>query len=338
MFSKIFSGTLPLQGTDVAAKWDSLYLFLVYMSAFFFVLVVGAMIYFAVQYKDKPGRKSKYITGSHLLEAIWVIVPTALLLAIFGWGYVVYNGMTKAPSDAYEIRVIGKQWLWQFQYDNGQTTTNELYVPLDKPVKLVMTSQDVLHSFFVPNFRIKQDVVPGMYTTVWFHPQIAGKHQIYCAEYCGTAHSGMLAKVIALDEAQWKAWYAGKKIGEQPNATIDMQLGENTAAPVAKEGIAFAALPLVDQGRKVFETKGCVACHSPSGESKVGPSQKALFGHKVELADGSSVIADENYIRESIEKPNAKIVKGYQPVMPTFQGLISETEMNAVIAYIKSLK
>lgn len=342
MFSKVFNGDLPIQGTDVAGSWDSLYNFLFWLSVFFFILVIGAMVYFAVKYKDKAGAKSKYITGSHFLEAIWVVVPTVLLMVIFVWGYSVYNKMTNPPTDAMEIRVIGKQWLWTFQYENGKTLINELYVPVNKPVKLIMTSEDVLHSFFIPNFRVKQDVVPGMYTSVWFEAKVTGKHQVYCAEYCGTSHSGMLANVIALDDAQWKVFQSGRKIGAQPIAGLTAEESAahtQTAAAKLERGASDAGLsPLAAQGKQVFEAKGCMACHSTDGSAKVGPTVKGLFGHKAELADGSTATADENYIRESIERPAAKVVKGFQPVMPPFQGLINETELNALIAYIKSLK
>jgi cytochrome c oxidase subunit 2 len=347
MWNAAFAGSLPIQGTDVAGRWDNLYWFLVWLSVFFFVLVVGAMIYFCFEYRHKPGRKTKYITGNHLLEAFWIVIPTILLLVIFGWGYSVYNGMTSPPTDAYEVRVIGKQWLWNFQYTNGQTTTNELYVPLNKPVRLVMTSEDVLHDFFIPNFRIKQDVVPGMYSSVWFEAKVPGIHQIFCAMYCGTSHSGMLAKLIVLDENQWKTWDSGGKLGDipraadgagQPLSAVEQANDRLKTAQAAVEHPTFTRSTLADQGKKVFENRGCVSCHSTDGSPKIGPTQKGLFGSTVQLLDGKTLVADENYIRESIEKPQAKIVKGFSPVMPTFQGLINETEMNALIAYIKSLK
>jgi cytochrome c oxidase subunit 2 len=339
MFNEAFAGTLPIQGTEVAARWDTLYYFLIWVSIFFFVLVVGAMIYFAWKYRRHAGHKTEYITGSHLLEAIWVGVPTVLLMVIFGWGYSVYHDMKTAPSDAYEIKVIGKQWLWTFLYDNGTTTINELYVPANKPVKLLMTSQDVIHGFFVPNFRVKQDVVPGMYTSIWFEATVPGKHQIFCTEYCGTSHSGMIGKVIALDEQQWKDWLRGKKITNAPDA------GDENAASAQAEAPAQSAqsgqmkqVSLVDQGKQVYETKSCNTCHSVDGTTKVGPTWKGLYGAKVELTDGSSVTADENYIHESIVDPQAKIVKGFGPSMPTFKGVLSEQEITAVISYIKSLK
>ncbi|MBL7716642.1 MAG: cytochrome c oxidase subunit II [Bdellovibrionales bacterium] len=213
-----FNGHLPIQATEVAKSWDDLWWFLVWLSVFFFILCVGGMIYFALKYKGKPGVKPTYITGNVPIEIVWTAVPFVLLMAIFVWGWVVYVDMTRPPTDAYEIRVVGKQWLWQFQYDDGRTTVNELYVPVNKPVKLTMTSTDVLHSFFVPNFRVKSDVVPGMFTNVWFEATVPGKHQVFCTEYCGTSHSLMLAKVIALNPQDWEAWKAGKKIPDQPNA------------------------------------------------------------------------------------------------------------------------
>ncbi len=341
-----FMGTLPVVGTEIAGRWDALYIFLVWLSVFFFVLVVGAMIYFAIKYRSSVVKKTRYITGNHLLEGIWIAVPTILLLVIFGWGYVVYRDMTQSPIDAYEIRVIGKQWLWTFQYDNGTTTVGELYVPINKPVKLIMTSQDVLHDFFIPNFRVKQDVVPGMYTSVWFEARVPGKHQVFCAEYCGTSHSGMLAQVIALDDTQWKAWLAGGKITDVPKATDEIGAADAPRGTLTSQAdtlrVAQAApelkrVSMVMQGKNVFESKGCVSCHSVDGTHKIGPSAKGLYGSKPELMDGTHVTADENYLRESIESPQAKLVKGYSPVMPTFKGLIDETEMNALLAYFKSI-
>jgi cytochrome c oxidase subunit 2 len=180
------------------------------------------MVYFAYKYRERPGLKAKYITHNVPLEIVWTAVPFVLLMVIFGWGYVVYNAMRQVPSNAYEVKVVGKQWLWQFQYDDGRTTVNELFVPVNKPVKLVMTSTDVLHSFFIPNFRIKQDVVPGMYSHVWFEATLPGRHQIYCTEYCGTSHSLMLARVNVLTPPQWEDWKLGKKLGEIPEAGAEL--------------------------------------------------------------------------------------------------------------------
>jgi cytochrome c oxidase subunit 2 len=231
-------------------------------------------------------------------------------------------------------------------------------VPTHKPVKFIMTSTDVLHSMFIPNFRVKQDVVPGMYSSVWFEANVPGKHQIFCTEYCGAAHSQMLAKVIALDEADWENWKRGRKIltesipnaGEKVVSTDVTPTSASATAPVTASvktsitagGSAEAAKPtaLVEQGRAHFQAKGCVACHSIDGQAKsnLGPTLKGVFGGKAELVAGGAAVRDENYLRESIENPMAKIVKGFNPVMPTFKGQLSENEMGALIAYIKSLK
>jgi cytochrome c oxidase subunit 2 len=348
MFNEAFAGTLPIQGTEIAAKWDTLYYFLLWLSVFFFVFIVGAMIYFAWTNRRQDGVKPEYNTGSHLLEAIWVTIPTVLLLIIFGWGYSVYRDMKTAPSDAYEIKVIGKQWLWTFLYDNGNTSVNDLYVPVNKPVKLLMTSQDVLHGFFVPNFRVKQDAVPGMYTSIWFEATVPGRHQIFCTEYCGTSHSGMIGQVIALDDKQWKDWLRGKKITNVPKAGEEMASATTTASASASEttGAQDSAqgaggamkLTLAEQGKQVWETKSCNTCHTIDGSTKVGPTWKNLYGSKVELTDGTTVVADENYLRESIVDPQAKIVKGFGPSMPVFKGVLSEQEITATISFIKSLK
>lgn len=338
MLNKVYTQGfgLPLQGSDVAVAWDSLYWFLFWLSAFFFVLVVGGMIYFAIVYREKPGRKTKYIVDDHVLEAAWTIVPTILLLIIFAWGWGVYKKMVQAPADAMEVRVIGKQWVWNFQYDDGRLEAGKLVVPVNKPVKLIMSSEDVLHSFFIPNFRVKQDVVPGMYTSVWFEAKVPGEHQVFCTEYCGTSHSGMLAKIEALEPEQYELWKAGK-----PYELTGVKLAstELIAAFQAKSKLANVNVPLPEQGKKLMETKGCLACHSVDGSKQIGPSYKGIFGHEVELADGSKVNVDEEYIRESIQKPQAKVVKGFNPVMPPYtKEMISESELNAIIAYIKSLK
>jgi cytochrome c oxidase subunit 2 len=266
-------------------------------------------------------------------------------MVICVWGYVVYNKMVTTPADAYEIRVVGKQWLWQFNYDDGRSTINEVFVPTHRPVKFVMTSTDVLHSMFIPNFRVKQDVVPGMYSSVWFEANIPGKHQIFCTEYCGAAHSKMLAQVVALDEPEWNAWKNGKKIltDSIPKAGSGMALqleGSKDRIETSAAATAQPMLSLVEQGKTHFKSKGCVACHSIDGQPKgnLGPSLKGVFGKSVTLTSGVAVTRDENYVRESLENPMAKIVRGFNPVMPTFKGQLSENEMGALIAYLKSLQ
>ena len=329
---------LPIQGTDIATKWDALYNFLVALSVFFFVLVVGAMLFFVFKYRAKPGVKTKYIADHHLLEGLWTFVPFVLLMVIFVWGYALYSKMVTAPSNAMEIQVTGKQWLWQFQYDDGRTTIGEFYVPVNQPVRLKMSSTDVLHSFFIPNFRVKQDVVPGMYSSVWFEATVTGQHQVFCTEYFGGNHSGMLAKLNVLSPEDWENWKRGKKLlasNESEKITTT-----SAATERAKASQAAPRLTLVEQGKAHFTQKGCVACHSADGAAKgsLGPALKGIYGAQIELVSGTKVTVDDNYLRESIENPMAKIVKGYNPVMPTFKGQVSELEMNALIAFIKSLK
>lgn len=334
-FAQVSGGLvgLPTQGTEIATQYDHLYAFLFWLSVFFFVLVVGGMIFLAVRYRAGRGERTKYITGNHALEALWTVIPAALLMLIFVWGYVVYSGLTHAPSNSMEVRVIAKQWNWTFQYDDGRTEPY-LFVPANTPVKLLMTSEDVLHAFYVPNFRLKQDVVPGMYTSAWFETGLAGKHHIFCAEYCGASHSTMESKVVVLDAKQWTDFKAGKQIDVRSLPAVGV--GGDTLKMV--QASAQPSMSLADRGKALTEQKGCTACHAPTEERKIGPGWKGVFGHKVELADGSSVTADENYIRESIENPNAKVVKGFPAAMTAYKGQLSEEELTALIAYIKSLK
>jgi len=327
--SGIFGYGLPIQGTDVAVAWDGLYIFLFWLSVFFFVLVVGGMLYIAFTHKQGAGHKTKYILDNHALEIFWTLVPTVLLMVIFVWGWQVYKSMTRAPYNAMEIRVLGKQWAWSFQYDNGKTLTNEIYVPQNQPVKLIMTSEDVLHSFFVPNFRVKSDVVPGLYTSVWFEAKVPGEHHVFCTEYCGASHSLMLAKLFVLEPDKWAKWYAGQEV----------QVTERLGKGSSKDAMPAVALTLAEQGKKITESKGCTACHNAEvGVNAIGPSYRGLYGSTRYFQDGSSAVADDNYIRESILVSQKKIVKGYNPVMPPYQGQVSESELNAILAYLKSLK
>ena len=345
-FREAFAYGLPTQGSDVAVVWDNLYNFLVWMSVFFFVLVVGAMLYFAYTYRKQEGVRAKYILDNHFLELFWTIIPTVLLLVIFAWGWDVYKTMVRAPSNAMEIRVIGKQWLWNFQYDDGKVLTNEVFVPLNQPVKFIMSSEDVIHDFFVPDFRVKSDVVPGIYTSIWFEAKEPGEHQVFCTAYCGTSHSLMLAKVKVLEPEKWELWKRGKPFTVTGTTIVsNAEAGSPAAnapasASAAPSGGDSKPLTLVEQGRTLTQTRGCTACHNVTGApGMIGPTHKGLYDSEVELADGSKVKADDAYIRESILKPTAKVVKGYQSgIMPPYQGQFNELELNAVVAYIKSLK
>ncbi len=343
------AATVPVAATDLAQSWDGIYWFLVYLSLIFFVGIVAAMIWFAVKFRKEKNKKPKYIHGHTGLEIIWTVIPTILLFVCFGWGWAVYRDMVHGPSNAMEVRVIGKQWAWQFIYKNGTSVTGDLFVPVNRPVKLIMSSEDVLHAFFIPNFRVKSDVVPGMYTSVWFEAKVPGIHQVFCTEYCGTVHSVMLARVVVLTEPQWKDWLAGKKIdvnslpadpsfpGFRANS-----LGEGM--PVAEAASSMAnggQVTLADKGKALVATKACTACHSSDGSTLVGPSYKGIYGTDVKVVEGGqtkTVKIDDNYLRESIEYPLAKVVEGYPPSMPAFKGQLSEEEIASIIEYIKSLK
>jgi cytochrome c oxidase subunit 2 len=263
---------------------------------------------FALRYRRRKGREAEQIEGSNVLEFTWSAIPLVIFLFIFAWGAVVYFKERTPPRGATQIYVVAKQWMWKLQHEEGQREINELHVPVGRDVEMIMTSQDVIHSFYVPAFRIKQDVLPGRYTTLWFHATRSGTYHLFCAEYCGTQHSGMIGQVVVLEPAQYEAWLSG--------------------------GLASGSL--ASNGQNIFQQLACITCHRSDTQGR-GPNLVGLFGKPVQLEDGRTVIADENYIRESILNPSAKIVSGFKPIMPVFQGLVSEEQLNALIAYIKSL-
>ena len=308
---------VPEVASNLASKVDAVIWFITVISLVFFILISIFLVYFAIRYRRRQeNEETPYITGSHVLETIWTIIPSILLIVIFVYGFVVYKDMRTPPEDSLEVTVIGRQWLWQFKYNNGKTTLNELYIPEGRPIKLVMTSEDVLHSFFVPAFRVKQDLVGGMYTYLWFTPTKNGTYELFCAEYCGTGHSAMLGKVIVMSSEEYEKWEKGEE--------------------EKKEEVS--GLSPAEVGKQLFTQRGCNACHSIDGSSLVGPTWKGLYGHEVVMEDGTKVTADENYIREAILNPQAQLVKGYGPVMPSFKGVISDDEISDIIAYIKTLK
>lgn len=309
---------IPEVASDLAAKVDGVLLFITVISVIFFLIVSILLIFFAVKYRRRrEDEETPYITGNQTLELIWTVIPSILLMVIFVYGFVVFRDMRNPPADATEINVTAKQWLWQFEYYNGKKTLNELYVQQNRPVKLVMRSEDVIHSFFVPDFRVKQDILGGRYTQLWFTPTKVGTFQLFCAEYCGTGHSKMLGKVVVLSPEAYDIWEKGARVTEE---------------------IGVASLPDAERGEQIYKQSGCNACHSLDGSTGVGPSWKSLVGHKVAMQNGEEITADENYIRESILEPQAKIVKGYQPVMPSFKGILSDADISALISYMKTLK
>ena len=306
----------PESATDLAAQWGGLYYFILWGSILLFAAIVATVIYFLFKYRRTPTNPAahKQVIHNFYLEVIWTTIPTILVMFIFYWGYTDYLKMSIPPENALDIRVTGRQWAWQFEYPQGLKTLNEMVVPVNVPIRLVMTSTDVLHSFYIPNFRVKRDLVPNRYTRMWFEPNRLGQFQVFCAEYCGDSHSNMLATVKVVSYDDYEKWL-------------------KTGSSEADKGIPPAVL-----GEKLFASKGCNACHSIDGTTKIGPSWKGLYGAKREFVDGKSAMADDNYIRESMLDPKAKLVKGFQPLMTTFSGLLSDTEINAIIDYIKTLK
>ncbi|MBU0985604.1 MAG: cytochrome c oxidase subunit II [candidate division Zixibacteria bacterium] len=307
---------LPPGGSTIAGEVDALFYFLVYASIVMFGIVLAGMIFFGLRYRHRQGDAAAPTAGiSHntKLELTWSIIPTILVVIVFFWGFNVYLKMNVVPKDAMEIKVTGQKWFWTFDYPEGANTVNELVIPAGKPVKLLMSSKDVIHSFFVPDFRVKMDVLPNRYTIVWFEAKREGTHNLFCTEFCGTGHSSMIGTVRVVPEREYAEW---------------LETASNVGSDLAPE----------QYGERLFVSKACVTCHSLEGKSVVGPPLNGVFGKPVALTSGGTVIIDENYIRESILEPQASVVAGYQPVMPTYQGILKDREIDALVAYIKSLQ
>jgi cytochrome c oxidase subunit II len=320
--------TLP-QASTFAEGTDALYLFIVGLSLFFFLLVMGAMLYFMKQYRRRhAGQKTSAITHNGKIEFLWSAIPAVLLVVIFVWGEIDFLKQALPPNDAIDVRVTGQKWTWTVEYPDypGKILTSNnneprvtLIIPKGKPVRLTMTSRDVIHSFYVPAFRVKRDVVPGRYTNIWFQATQVGEFNLFCAEYCGDAHSRMFGLVKVVEPELFESIledYAKLEPGE----------GESPA----------------DFGKRVSEIRGCGACHSVDGSEKVGPTWKGLWGKTEAFTDGTSLTVDgadgENYLKESINDPNAKVVAGFAPQMPPYAGQLEDEHIEALIAYIKTLK
>lgn len=299
----------PEEASTFAPQVDALYVFLVATTVFFSLLIAALVIYFAIRYRRRDQtERPKPIHGSMALELTWTIIPLMICMVMFAWGANVYFRIMRPPTGALEVYGVGKQWMWKFEHANGQREINELHIPVGRAIKLTLASEDVIHSFFVPAFRVKADVIPGRYRITWFQATKPGRYHLFCAEYCGTKHAGMGGWVVVMPPAEFETWLAG---------------GPQNGSPVAS-------------GQKLFTDLGCVTCHKMDTTGR-GPVLQGLFGKTVHLANNQTVAADENYIRESILNPQAKIVVGFDPVMPTFQGQISEEGLLQLIAYIKSL-
>lgn len=300
----------PEQASTFAWQVDYLYFYLIFVSVAFSIPIVVAIFLFALKYREKE----KFATpeemhGSMVLEVVWSFIPFVISMTIFLGGAIVYFNQFTLPTDGMNVYVVGKQWMWKVQHETGQREINELHVPVNRNIKLTMTTEDVLHNFDIPAFRTKADVVPGRYTYMWFNANKPGKYRLYCAEYCGLNHSGMGGWVYVMEQRDFDNWLSGNVSGQTP----------------------------VEMGKDLFENRlGCASCHS-GGAQQRGAKLENIFNTQVKLTGGDSVLVDDNYLRNSILNPAAQVVEGYQPIMPTFKGQITEEQLNSLIAYIKSL-
>lgn len=309
---KLFDFDVPLfpeQASTFAPQVDYLYFFALALTAFFTLLIFGGVIYLFIRYRRRAENEVGHpIHGSLTLEIVWSVIPLIIVMFLFAWGAKVFMvGMDK-PDDAKEYLATGKQWMWKFQHPEGHREINTLHVPVGEKVKLTMTSEDVIHSFFVPAFRVKQDVLPGRYTQVWFEATKTGAYHLFCTEYCGAEHSQMIGTVYVMEPEDYEDWLAGGIVGSSPVAS----------------------------GRDLFRQYACNTCHE-SEDNQRGPSLVGIAGTQARLKNGRVALRDSNYLRESILRPSAKMVEGYQNLMPTYQGQISEEGVAHLIAYIKSL-
>jgi cytochrome c oxidase subunit 2 len=294
------------QGSSWANDWQNLFYFEVGIFVFFSVLIFSVILYFAVKYRRRPGNETPPPTRDYLpFEIAWTVIPAGICVVMFLWGALLFIRNALPPAASMEIFVVGKQWMWKIQYPNGRRDINELHVPVGVPVKLTMASEDVIHDFAIPAFRIKKDVVPGHYSTLWFTATEPGRYHLYCDQYCGTSHSAMVGWVTVMELAQYAQW-------------LEESSDEKSLAEV---------------GADLYRQYACSTCHDIGR----GPSFVGLYGSSVKLNNGQIVIADDAYIRESILNPSAKIVAGYTPIMPTFQGQLDEEQILRLTAYIKSL-
>jgi cytochrome c oxidase subunit 2 len=305
----------PEAASNFAGQVDGLYAFLVLVSAFFSLIIAFFVVFFAIKYRRKndnvPEQMDEHGIGGMILEITWSVIPLGLSMVMFGWGAVIFFAESRPPADSMNVYVTGKQWMWKIQHQEGAREINELHIPVDRDIRLTLTSEDVIHDFYVPAFRTKTDVLPGKYTTEWFRPTKVGAYHIFCAEYCGTKHSGMIGVVYVMSQSDYNDWL-GRGSGEGSMA---------------------------EQGESLFNQLGCGNCH-PSTVQRTGgraPNLNGIFGTTVDLKDGTRIKADESYIRESVLNPEGRIVAGYDNIMPTFKGLITEDGLLKLVEYVKSL-
>jgi cytochrome c oxidase subunit 2 len=295
----------PEQASTLSHQTDALFLFILSVSAFFSLLIAALIVLFAIKYRRSAGLAAHHEPQAMWLEIAWTAIPLGISMVMFGWGSKVYFNAHRPPSDAMDIHVVGKQWMWKVQHPQGRREINELHVPLGRSIRLIMISQDVIHDLYIPAFRVKQDVLPGRYTTEWFNATKAGEYHLFCAQFCGNAHAEMIGRVVVMEPSQYNDWLRG----------------------AGREETVLQA------GERLYREFGCNTCHGVKA-----PTLAGLYGSQVKLQNGSTVAADESYLRESILYPSARVVAGYPTIMPTYKGQMSEDQLLQIIAYIKSLR
>lgn len=337
MWNQLWNQIYPEQASTIAPEVDRIFWAEVGLSLFFALIVAALIIYFAIKYRRSAvvERFDEVQEGRHrgptwLLEASWIVVLFFMAMGIFSWGARLYLQINDLPEDAMDVYVVGKQWMWKFQHPTGQTEIDELHVPVNYPVRLTMISEDVIHSFYVPQFRIKMDVLPGRYTTTWFEATRTGQYDLFCAEYCGTDHSRMIARVIVMEPVAYQQWLSQRNIGGGTGVIPEGMAGEEA------EGAEDTPMTMADEGGALFESLGCTSCHLMRGGG-AGPPLADRWDSEVQLEDGQVDTFDIDYVRRSILDPQAQIVEGYPPIMPTYEGQISEEELLLLVEYIRSL-
>jgi cytochrome c oxidase subunit II len=300
---------LPERASTIAGSVDFLFLVMTGLSLLIVVSITALIVFFSVKYhRGARVNRVRDIRADNKLEFTWSVVPLALALVVFGWSAALFSNMTRPPEDTLDIFITGRMWMWKAQHPDGQREINELHVPRGQPVRLIMISQDVIHSFFVPAFRVKQDVLPGRYTTLWFEATRTGEYHLFCAEYCGAKHAYMVGRVVVLEPFQYQEWLSQQPVTE--------------------------AVPIT--GERLFTQLGCASCHLPDDTGR-RPSLVGIIGQPREMETGEVVVADDNYLRQSILEPQAKVVAGYPPIMPSYQNRVTEDDLAQLILYIRSL-
>ena len=303
------SALFPAEASGIAPYVDALYFFLVAMTIFGTTFVAILLLVFSVRYRREKNPVATQIEGSTLLEATWTIIPLAIFLVTFVWGALLYFRIYDPPANSMNIYIVGKQWMWKAEHPGGQHEINALHVPTGKPIQLTMISQDVFHSFSIPDFRIKREVIPGRYSTVWFEATQVGTYHLFCTQYCGTQHSGMVGEVTVMTPGDYKKWL------EQSNS------GQS----------------LAQNGERLFASTGCNSCHNGTAAAR-GPSLAGVYGSKLTLADGRQILVDDAYLRNAILNPSEHVTAGFAPIMPTYQGQISEDGLIDLVEFIKNMQ